>query len=157
MLKNQGKLFENDFKTSVPDNVVFIRLKDAGGWSKSQDLRFTPKNECDAIMYKNPNIYLLEFKSHKGKSLPFSCISDKQAQSLNDLSKYEGVISGYIVNFRDLEATYFVYADDVMDYMMYSDRSSIPVAWCELKGIKINQFKKRTRYAYDVESFVKSF
>ena len=38
---NAGKQFEKDFKASVLDDQFFLRLKDAGGWSKSVDLRFT--------------------------------------------------------------------------------------------------------------------
>ena len=38
---NAGKQFEKDFKASVLDDQFYLRLKDAGGWSKSSDLRFT--------------------------------------------------------------------------------------------------------------------
>ena len=42
---NAGKQFEKDFKASVLDDQFYLRLKDAGGWSKSVDLRFTPSHQ----------------------------------------------------------------------------------------------------------------
>jgi len=42
---NAGKQFEKDFKASVLDDQFFLRLNDAGGWSKSADLRFTPSQQ----------------------------------------------------------------------------------------------------------------
>ncbi len=44
---NAGKQFEKDFKASVLDDQFFLRLNDAGGWSKSADLRFTTSQLCD--------------------------------------------------------------------------------------------------------------
>ena len=67
---NAGKQFEKDFKASVLDDQFYLRLNDAGGWSKSVDLRFTPSQLCDCLLFTRGTLYLLELKSHTGKSIP---------------------------------------------------------------------------------------
>lgn len=77
-----GKQFEKDFKDSIPDRCDVTRLIDAGGWSRGSDLRFTPKNPCDMIIFSHTSanimMYKLELKSTLGKSLPFGNIKAKK-------------------------------------------------------------------------------
>jgi len=76
---NAGKQFEKDFKASVLDDQFYLRLKDAGGWSKSADLRFTPSQLCDCLLFTRGTLYLLELKSHTGRSIPASCLKQTDA------------------------------------------------------------------------------
>lgn len=64
--KNMGKVFEKEFKDSVPDNVYLERYKDdtSGFYGVS--------NPADFRLYVFPMLILLELKTHKGKSLPLS-------------------------------------------------------------------------------------
>ena len=78
---NAGKQFEKDFKASVLDDQFYLRLNDAGGWSKSSDLRFTPSQLCDCLLFTRGTLYLLELKSHTGKSIPAYCLG--QAEKLS--------------------------------------------------------------------------
>lgn len=150
---NAGKAFEVDFKASIPDNVYYLRLKDGGGWSNAENTRFTPANECDCILYDQYNMFMLEFKSHKGKSIPFNCISDKQLKSLVEAIQ-KGVVAGFIFNFRDIEETYFVYADRINEYISGTERKSIPIDYIREVGTRVKQEKKRTRYRYAVEDML---
>jgi len=108
------------------------------------------RNPCDFILYKYPYIYLLELKSHKGKSIPFSAIQPNQVEPLYKYSKIDGVMSGFVFNFRDMNETYFV--DAVSVYQFYNDgeRKSFSLGWAREKGILIPQELKRTRFKYDL-------
>ncbi|SCB92219.1 recombination protein U [Priestia flexa] len=102
--KNPGKAFEKDFYDSIPENVFAYRMKD-------DSLGFANvKNPCDFILYKIPNLYLLELKSHKGKSIPFGALQLNQVESLYQYSTIDGVKAGFVFNFRDVNETYFVNA-----------------------------------------------
>lgn len=58
MARNAGKVFEDDFKASVPDDVYFVRLHDAalGFDVKHSTQRFSLKSPYDAILCKNIHI-----------------------------------------------------------------------------------------------------
>ena len=156
-MKNEGKKFEEDFKKSVPDDVYFLRLQDAGGWSNADNTRFTVSNICDAIMYKVPFLHMIELKSHKGKSIPFSCIREKQLLKLAEADNYNGVAAWFIFNFRDAESTYAVRATKLIDFMSNTDRKSIPIDFCAKKGIVLPAVKKRTRWRYYLRNFMNEY
>lgn len=166
-MKGEGKKFEEDFKNSIPEDILFIRLKDAGGWSNGDNTRFTIRNECDGIMFKSPLIYLTELKSHKGKSIPIKDIvreSEQKAKEekgkktrLDILCEYNqkpNVMAGILINFRDVEETWFVPVDKVQQFISLAQRASIPIDWVRDKGIRIPQQKKISRYRYDINSFI---
>ena len=138
---NAGKSFEADFKKSVPDNIYYLRLKDAGGWSSAENTRFTPSNEADCILYDGSNMFLLEAKSHAGKSLPLLA-SEKQIDSLIK-AKDKGVVAGLIINMRDCEETYFMDIEDFTNFVETSERKSIPISEI-VKGTQITGNEKES-------------
>jgi len=149
-LKNEGKKFEQDFISSVPDTWFHYRLNDsASSWQGGENSRFTPSNICDFIVYNN-KLWLLELKSHKGKSIPLSCIRPKQVTGLLEAYK-KGTNAGYIFNFRDIEKTYYVNANLINAFLVTYDRKSIPLSWIDEMGTLIPQIKKRVRYSYILE------
>lgn len=156
MTKNEGKKFEEDFKKSVPSNAFIYKLKDAGGWSNASNTRFTVNNICDYIMYADKTLYLLELKSLKGKSLPYSNVKENQIKGLTDATKYKGVISGLVVNFRDVNKTYFLPINRLNHFKKTSDRKSYPIDLFEKDGILIKQKIKTTRYDYFIDDFIKN-
>ena len=82
---NTGKKFEEDIKNSIDSTAFLYRLRDSGGsWQGGNKSRFTPSNICDFILFKSPRMYLLELKSHKGKSIPYTAI--KQLDKLLEVS-----------------------------------------------------------------------
>ena len=146
---NEGKKFEQDFINSVPETWFKYRLNDSGGsWQGGDKARFTPSNICDFIVY-NSKLWLLELKSHKGKSIPFSCIRPKQVEGLLEAYK-RGTKAGYIINFRDIEETYYISSFYVSHAIETYDRKSISLGYIKQYGILIPQEKKRTRYSYDL-------
>ena len=147
---NEGKQFEKDFISSVPDDWFKYRLNDSGGaWQGGEKARFTPSNVCDFMVY-NKMLWLLELKSHKGKSIPLSCIRPKQLDGLvKAITK--SVMAGFVLNFRDISETYYVSAEAIDYFVKMETRKSIPLDWVKQFGIHIPQVKKRVRYGYILE------
>lgn len=147
---NEGKAFEQDFIKSVPDIWFKYRLNDsASSWQGGDKARFTPANICDFIVY-NGKMWMLELKSHKGKSIPLSCIRPKQAEGL-EKAYLKNISAGFIFNFRDIEETYFVNASSVNAVIRYGEKKSLSLIWMKEKGVLIPQVKKRVRYGYILE------
>ena len=148
-MKNEGKKFEEDFIKSLPEKVFRIRLKDAGGWNKSEELRFTSSNPCDFIIQSQKNsLFILELKTHKGKSIPYSAM--KQIEQLYKLQeKYEYIDCSFIINFRDLNKTFIINVIDLIEIQKHNlDRKSFAYKDIEMFGILIEQKLKRIRYKY---------
>ncbi|NEZ47822.1 hypothetical protein FDF74_11580 [Clostridium niameyense] len=151
MAKNQGKRFEEDFKSSMPDYCWAYRLRDsAGTWQGGENTRFTPSNICDFIVLANKNMYLLELKTIEGTSLPFSCIRENQVKELSKIDK-SNIKPVFVINFRKRERTYMVAAKKVKEFIDKAERKSIPIAWCKENGIEIEGIKKRTRFRYKLD------
>lgn len=144
MAKGIGKIFEEEIKASFPPDFYVERYKDdtAGFYGVS--------NPADYRLYKYPYTFLIELKTHKGKSIPLEKIRDNQIKGLVKAGNYLGIYAGFLFNFRDLEETYYIPADTVLYFILQGERKSIPVEWCRENGIKIEQYKKRTRYTYDL-------
>ena len=147
---NEGKAFESDFINSVSETWFHYRLNDsASSWNGGDKTRFCPSNICDFIVY-NGNLWLLELKSHKGKSIPLSCIRPKQLEGLVKATT-KSVKAGFVINFRDTSETYYVSADNLDYFMKMETRKSIPLSWVKEFGILIPQVKKRVRFNYILE------
>ena len=149
--KNMGKVFEKEFKDSVPADCFFERYKDdtSGFYGVS--------NPADFRLYKFPVLILLELKTHKGKSLPLAKIRPAQLSGMLKAVNYLGVYGGYLVNFRDLEETYFLSVGDVENFYKAGERKSIPVEFFREHGFRIPQQKKRTLYKYDLSEWISQY
>lgn len=148
--QNPGKQFEKDFSDSVPPEIFVYRMKD-------DSLGFAGvRNPCDFILYKTPNIYLLELKSHKGKSIPFGALQSYQIESLYRYRQIDGVVAGFVINFRDVNETYFVDVLLVYQYYHAGERKSFSLEWIRGNGILIPQELKRTRYRYVLRNLLNS-
>jgi recombination protein U len=161
MAKSIGKIFEAEIKASIPDGFYVERYKDdtAGFYGVT--------NPADFRLYREPNLFLWELKTHKGKSLPLAKIRLNQIKGLYNADEYTGVFAGFIINFRELEETYYVPVWDVVKHFYLvtdageiedikpNGRKSIPVSWCRTYGTKIEQEKKRVRYTYNLKEFFK--
>ena len=148
MAKGIGKIFEEEIKASFPEGFFVERYKDdtAGFYGVS--------NPADYRLYKFPYLFLLELKTHKGKSIPIDRIRSNQITGMATASLHEGVYAGFILNFRDLEETYYIPVKEALSYINLTERKSIPVEWCRENGTKIEQVIKRVRYSYDLRSWL---
>ena len=87
-MKNPGKVFEEDIKKSVPKEYWIYRFKDGTAnfsGSKNENVRFQAHNICDFMIMTKENLILLELKSHKGSSIPFSCIRKNQIEEMTKI------------------------------------------------------------------------
>ena len=161
-MKNLGKVFEQNFRKSIPDSkdIYYYRLKDSASsyYGGNANLRFSNNNIADAFLfhvteYMN-NLLILEFKSHKGKSLPISCIRENQLKEMVEASKKSQVIPLLVVFFSDIERCFSLNIKDVDNFIKNSGRKSIPLEYFEQSAIEINVTKLRTNYKYDVEEWL---
>jgi recombination protein U len=168
-----GKRFEQQWKDSIPQSIFYYRFRDGtSAWGEQENTRFQAKNMCDCEMFDGSKLYLLELKSHKGKSLPFSAFlkknkagkfdpSDKaclkQILDLSKASTYKNIIAGFVINFSDVGKTYFCKVDDVYYFVTHEDSKSIPIAWCEQWGKEISGKKKKVNWRWDISGFVQGY
>lgn len=155
--KDEGKLFEQDIRSSIPPEFFIERYKDDTAGFRGV------ANPADFRIYKYPFTFLWELKTHKGKSIPLSKIRGSQLRGMRKAEPYYGVCCGFLLNYRDLEETYYVpfwmivrgyyFLNDDEEYEpIRGGRKSIPVEWCRENGVRIHQTKKRVRYSYDLSS-----
>jgi len=108
---NSGKVFENLIKDSCKlQDIVCIRLKDAGYQGEQTERRFTITNVCDFILFDSEKMLLLEAKSTKGKSIPISRL--KQLEKLhNEYSKVlcNNYRAGFIFEFCLVDVNIYIY------------------------------------------------
>ena len=174
-MKNVGKIFEENFKKSVPTDVYYYRLHDAPqSFNKTDSLRFSWKNPYDCMLYdgKSRTLYTLELKTSGTKSFSFELekgtnktanIHYHQIESLRNVAKYEGIVCGFIFNFRYQnvktkeaeEVTYFQSIDDFDEMISNLNKKSFNIAdLVKYHPIKIDQKKKKVNYTYNIEKFI---
>lgn len=174
-MENVGKRFEEDFSKSIPSDYYVHRLRDsAQSYNKNKKTKFCWRNECDFFIYRYPLLFAIECKTTKSKSMSVQLTDDKdenkiikyhQIESLKKISKHDGMIPGFFLNFRHFEGeenyfetTYFQHINDFL-YMMnkINKKSFNEIDLLTIgKAIKINGHKKRTRWSWDIEEFLKS-
>jgi penicillin-binding protein-related factor A (putative recombinase) len=153
---NLGKKFEDVIKESFlkcPD-VSIDRLRDAPKKMKNVD------NPSDFIVYKYPHEIYVECKSHKGNTLPFSCIREEQITGMLEKSKIKGVLAGVIVWFIDHDLTVWIPINEVVFWRDIGNKSinikNIQDKNTErIRHIVIQGKKKRIYFDYDMEDFLR--
>ena len=145
---NNGKRFEQDFKKSVPKSVYYYRFRDGtSAWGNQDNTRFQATNLCDCLLYARGQLHLLELKSYKGKSLPFSGIRKNQIDGLLNASQF-GINAGFVIKL-DGEA-YYIDVESVDQFIKTSERKSIPLQFLQDNGIYIPRVKLKVNYRYDI-------
>lgn len=174
MAKNSGKIFESDFRSSVPSNILLIRLNDSPqAFSKSKLTRFTHRTPCDFLLFDGITLYPVELKTTKYRSMSFENVNDDEDQNkmihkhqiigLTEFSKYKNVKAGFFFNFRDedknIERCYFQGIEDFNSMVNQINKKSfneidlLTVG----KAIKIQGNKKRTRWNWNLEEFFETY
>lgn len=153
---NSGKVFEQEIKKSVPKDVFYYRLRDGTasfGDRSNPNIRFQASNAADCMVF-HKRLFLLELKTHTGKSLPLTAIRENQVKELSKASRFEGVTAGLLINFRDVGRTFFVNIVDIENFIKYEPRKSIPIAWCEQEGLEIIGRKVKVNYVWDLAPLI---
>ena len=105
-------------------------------------------------MFDGDYLYLLELKSTKGKSLPFSNIKKHQINDLLWASEYANTICGLVIEFSELKECYFVEISQFKKFYDSANRKSIPINYLHENGIKISVENKKINSKFNVEKFI---
>lgn len=176
---NTGKIFEIDLSSSFPDYCMKHRLRDsAQSFTTHSDTKFSWDNECDFFLFDTRArlLYAIECKTTKFKSMNWESeeeyeqnklskktttklIKYHQIKSLNEFDKFDNLIPCFILNFRneDLneQRTYFIHIKDFMKMIRTINKKSFDeIDLIQNGAVKINGFRKRTRYAWDINEFL---
>lgn len=158
---NAGKKFEQIFKKSIPNdsNVYYYRLKDGtASWNTNQDnVRFQSSNIADSFLFAYGKLFIIELKSHKGKSIPLNCIRNSQVNGLLEASLKNDVLPFIIIYFSDVQQCFALSIENYQLFTHSFDRKSIPISFCQSNGIPIKVIPKRTSFSLDIESFIELF
>jgi recombination protein U len=166
---NSGKKFEKSFKDSFPKDVYIERMSDpAQSFYQGDGLRFSPTNPYDYFFFSCPNLVTIELKSKDSTSLTFWRqdfeVKDKkqsfeikkcQIEGLHKASQYKGVIAGFVINFRNVNHTYFLHINDFLNLTSTLDKKSINEQnIVTSNGLLIEQTLLRTNYTYNIQKFI---
>lgn len=163
-ISNIGKVFEQNFKKSVPDNIFYYRPPDsASSFGDNTKLRFSAKSPCDCFMFNGKVLYTLELKSVGTKSISFErektdkgVIHKHQIDNLLKFSTYENIVSGFLFDFRLSDCTYFCMIEEFVNMINHLDKKSFNendlFEWCN--PIKIEKKKMKVNYRYNIDKFL---
>ena len=166
MAQNIGKIFEKSIQKSVPDYALLYRLPDAAQSFGGGNLRFSRKNPFDFILFNSRKriLFALELKTVAGKSISFERSKEEsrdihyhQICGLNEWDKYDGIIGGFIIEFRKIETTIFLSISEFNKLITLIDKKSFNMNDLNDNNIDydvIEQKKARTRYTYDIDAFL---
>lgn len=167
MAKNVGKVFEEQWKKSTPDYALLYRLPDAAqSFGGSSKLRFSSKNPFDYLLWdsKRRRLFALELKTVSGTSISFERDKDEekeihfhQIQGLNQWNKYDGIVCGFIIEFRKIAKTVFIDIEQFNRIVELIPKKSFnynDLGAYKIEHTIIGQKKARTRYTYGVDEFL---
>lgn len=160
-MKNEGKQFEESFKSSVPNLMYYLRLKDsASSFGTNDATRFTLRQPFDCLIYSSPILFPFELKSTKSTSFSFKgttpMIKEHQIKALTEATNYEGIIPGFIFNLREpVNKVYFLHINNFNKFVEDTTKSSIDEKDIVSFGaIMIEGKLKKVKYKYDIEGFI---
>ena len=163
--KNVGKIFEQNWKKSISNNIFYYRPPDsAQSFGSNQNLRFSAKSPCDCFMFDGNILYCLELKTVGTKSISFErnktdkgVIHKHQIDNLTKFSTYKNIICGFIFDFRLSDKTYFCSIEDFNNMINTIDKKSFNegnlLEYCN--PIEISKKKLKVNYRYDIENYLK--
>lgn len=156
--QNEGKIFEKAIKDSVPSTCWIYRFRDnAASFGNGTNTRFASSNICDYLCFDDltRTLFLWELKSTKSTSISLNMVRDNQIKSLQEASKHN-LVAGFICNFRnENNDTFFIEVNKFANMMNDINKKSFNIKDLEHHGaIKIDSYKKRTRYTYDIETLI---
>ena len=162
--KSVGKVFEDNWKKSVPGNIWIYRPPDAAqSFNQSSNLRFSQKSPCDYMMFDGHHFFCLELKTVAGKSISFERTKkDKgeihyhQIEYLKNCSQYQNVIPGLIIDFRGTDNTWFLHInqwDKLVESITKKSFNELDLLSYSCP-LLISKKKLKVNYRYDINKFI---
>lgn len=119
MALNKGKAFEEVFKENwkkcFPNTFIF-RLHDL-----TTGYKVTSAQPCDYLAFNNKRLFMLECKSHEGKSIPFGAIP--QYERLLQYKDLEDVYPYIIIWFIDCDTVWAVPIKEAEKMVLAGEKS----------------------------------
>lgn len=172
MSKNEGKIFEDDIRNSVPNYAKLLRLPDPPhSFTQRSDTKFSKKNPYDYECFDSirRTLYCWELKSTHQKYIGFQTsekdnrevlIKWHQIEGLTKAAQYKNVVSGFLLNFRLDNGEQLVYFFDIKNFNKMRkniNKKSLNIMDAVLYGaVRINGYKKRTRWSWNIDEFLQS-
>ena len=164
--KSVGKVFEENWKNSVPDNIWIYRPPDAAqSFNQNSSLRFSRKSPCDYMMFNGEYLFCLELKSVAGKSISFErtekdngTIHYHQIKYLKNCLKYRNLIPGLVIDFRGTGNTWFLHIRDwdrLVDSISKKSFNEVDLLSYS-NPFLIDKKKLKTNYRYDITAIFNS-
>lgn len=159
-MKNKGYILQDNIKKSCEkQDILFYRFKDSPfSFANSDKTKFTTNNICDCMMFLANKLLFVELKSTKGKSFSFTEHSLRQLNDINKIIHNKqglrrfGVYGCFIIEFREIEETYFIQVQDILKYLNENNTKTINIQKYikNNKFIKIEQKLLRKNYTFDI-------
>lgn len=160
--KSVGKTFEDNWKNSCPKNILIYRPPDAAqSFDMSSKLRFSQHSPCDFMHFDGELFYTLELKTFAGSCSFERKKGDKgiihyyQVESLKKFYNYKNVCSGFILDFRKTDHTYFLDINEWDNLINSISKKSFNEddLLKHTHSILIEKKKLKVNYRYDTEKF----
>ncbi len=158
--RNPGKIFEEDFKRSVPKDTYYLRLHDpANSFNYNNKKRgFSLKSPFDCIVCDKGYMWCFELKSTKSTSFTFDgktpYIKKRQIMELLK-AQNAGAKAFLVLNFRKTEETYLISPDKFLQFVEHTNKKSINKNDAKHIGILLGCSKKRVHFYYDIKNILK--
>ena len=153
MAVNRGKQFEQRIRKQFEklDNTFVLRLYDVTMGYKEIN------NPCDLIVYRYPNIILLECKTTNQVTLNFkSQIRPNQLNSLLQNKDIKGVISGIMCWFIHNDKTIFIPIQYINELIKEGKKSFNVNDYNSMEVIELAGLKKRVFFDYNLQEFLEA-
>lgn len=136
-----------------PDQAQSFDIKN------SSKLRFSRHSPCDFFIYNGKKLWTVECKTFSG-SCSFERSKEEkgiihyyQIETLLDYSKYRNIISGFLLDFRKSDNTYFLEINDFCKMINSLSKKSFNetdmLNMC--KPFNIDKKKNKINYKYNLE------
>lgn len=132
-MKNKGYVLQDNIKKSCEkQDILFYRFKDSPfSFANSDKTKFTTNNICDCMIFLGGRLLFLELKSTQGKGKAFTNHDFRQLNDINKIIhnknglKRYGVFGGFLIEFRELEKSYYFSVGDIFKYFEDNNTKTI--------------------------------
>lgn len=162
-MANVGKVFEQNFKKSVPEHIFTYRPPDAAqSFNMNSNLRFSAKSPCDLFMFDGEILFTLELKTFQGSCSFERTKEDKgiihyyQVETLREFYKFINVEAGFVLDFRSSDNTYYLPIQeydkliDAVTKKSFNEKDLL--TFCS--PVLLEKKKLKVNYRYDVQKMI---
>lgn len=143
--------------------MYYLRIKDSSSsYAHSEGSRFTLDNPYDFLIYYGGKLFPMELKSTKSSSFSIQIENEQgknikahQIMALSSASKIDGVIPGFVLDFRRGN-TYWLHVDKLKNFLKTNSKKSINENdVVQYGGVLIDKKLLKVNYRYDILNLIK--